>query len=85
MGSESSFCSDDQCLRTLVLRGCLLNRRQKKDTELPCPEVAREITGWSAADVAGIYLSKHSRKPYFHLKEQMLRVIDVIFQDLSTT
>jgi len=24
----------------------------------------------------GIYLSKNSRKPYFHLKEQMLRVID---------
>ena len=24
----------------------------------------------------GIYLSKHSRKPYLHLKEQMLRVID---------
>ena len=24
---------------------------KKKDTELPCPEVAREITGWSAADV----------------------------------
>jgi hypothetical protein len=24
----------------------------------------------------GIYLSKNSREPYFHLKEQMLRVID---------
>jgi hypothetical protein len=24
----------------------------------------------------GIYLSKYSRKPYFHLKQQMLRVID---------
>jgi hypothetical protein len=24
---------------------------KKKDTELPCPEVAKEITEWSAADV----------------------------------
>ena len=24
---------------------------KKKDTELPCPELAKEITGWSAADV----------------------------------
>jgi len=24
---------------------------KKKDTELPCPEVAKEVTGWSAADV----------------------------------
>ena len=28
MGSGSSFCPDDHCLRSLVLRGCLLNGRQ---------------------------------------------------------
>ena len=29
---------------------------KKKDTELPCPEVAKEITGWSAAELGPIAL-----------------------------
>jgi hypothetical protein len=41
---------------------------KKKDTELPCPEVAREITGWSAADVVRNLSVKTQQKTIFSLK-----------------
>lgn len=38
-------------------------------------KVAAEMHQWYFNE-GGIYLSKHSREPYFDLKKQMLRVID---------
>jgi hypothetical protein len=32
---------------------------KKKDTELHCPEVAKEITGWSAASAKLLASSRH--------------------------